>query len=281
MHLQTCPTRDELSAFLAGKLSEADLETVADHLEACQPCQTSVQSLADVADTLVPQLHGPIPIGTEAEDPELQRLLALVKAEVPLPTGPVDDSYPATKPPPAPGVPLPDDPRQLDHYQLLEMIGQGGMGAVHKALHTRLEKIVALKVLPADRMNNAEAVARFQREMKAVGRLNHPNIVRATDARYVDGVHFLVMEFVEGIDLAKLVKRRGPLLVADACEMVRQAALGLQHTHEHNLVHRDIKPSNLILDREVQVLDLGLSPISVTGSVFLAGELRPIIGSQI
>jgi hypothetical protein len=104
-------------------------------------------------------------------------------------------------------------------------------------------------------------VARFQREMEAIGRLNHPHIVRATDAGEVDGTHFLVMDFIDGQTLGQLVQAGGPLPVAEACELVRQAALGLQHVHQHGLVHRDVKPSNLLLgaDGQVKVLDLGLA----------------------
>lgn len=163
---------------------------------------------------------------------------------------------------------------QLREYQLLEKLGEGGMGAVYKATHSRLEKIVALKVLPAQRLQNRDLVARFEREMKAVGKLDHPNIVRATDAGEVDGIHFLVMEYVPGQDLAKLVDSHGPLPVADACEIIRQTAVGLQHAHQQGLVHRDIKPSNIMLARPdaeagnegssstttmVKLLDLGLA----------------------
>jgi CheY-like chemotaxis protein/tRNA A-37 threonylcarbamoyl transferase component Bud32 len=154
------------------------------------------------------------------------------------------------------------DKRRLGNYQLLELLTkQGGMGRVYKALHILLLKVVALKTLPAERMCDTEAVARFRREMKAVGQVNHPNIVQASDAGQVEGTHFLVMEFVEGADLAKLIAHNGPLAVADACELVRQAANGLQHVHEHGLIHRDLKPSNLMLTPTgvVKVLDLGLA----------------------
>jgi serine/threonine-protein kinase len=150
---------------------------------------------------------------------------------------------------------------QLGQYRLLGKIGQGGMGSVYKALHLRLEKTVAVKILSADRLSNPEDIARFEREMRAVGKLNHPHIIRATDAGEVNGVPYLVMDFVEGTDLHKLVGRLGPLPIAEACELVRQAAEGLQHAHAHHLVHRDVKPSNLLLssDGEVKVLDLGLA----------------------
>ncbi len=121
------------------------------------------------------------------------------------------------------------------------------MGAVYKARQVRLDKIVALKLLPRGRTGDPLAVTRFEREMKAVGRLSHPNIVQAHDARDIEGTTVLVMEYVEGCDLSHLVRRVGPLPVADACELIRQAALGLQYAHENGLVHRDIKPSNLML----------------------------------
>jgi hypothetical protein len=168
--------------------------------------------------------------------------------------------------------PASGQPIRLRDYELLELLGQGGMGAVYKALHLRLDKVVALKVLPARRMADANAVSRFDREMKAVGKLDHPHIVRATDAGEVAGMRYLVMEFVDGLDVGRISRFAGPLAVADACEIVRQAAQGLQHVHEAGLVHRDIKPSNLILTEagHVKILDLGLALLRDTA----AGELN-------
>jgi hypothetical protein len=155
----------------------------------------------------------------------------------------------------------PAPPLRLGQYQLFERVGRGGMGAVYRALHTRLKKWVALKVLPPERVADARHVARFEREMEAVGMLDHRHVVRATDAGEAEGVHYLVMELVDGIDLHRLVRLRGPLPLGDACELVRQAATGLQYIHEHGLVHRDIKPSNLLLSAqgELKILDLGLA----------------------
>src|SRR5262245_36431516 len=149
----------------------------------------------------------------------------------------------------------------LGPYQLIEMLGRGGMGTVWKARHTKLDKLVALKLLPPDLMSDADAVSRFEREMKPVGKLAHAHIVRAMDAGQAEGIHYLVMESIEGVDLARLVKHRGPRSVAEACQMIRHAALGLAHAHEHGLVHRDIKPSNLLLSKKglVKILDLGLA----------------------
>ncbi len=150
---------------------------------------------------------------------------------------------------------------QLGIYELIEMLGQGGMGAVWKARHTKLDKIVAIKVLPRHLVMDAGAVSRFEREMKAVGKLEHPHIVRAMDAGHTDGIHYLVMEYIEGTDLSRLVKSRGPRSITEACQMVRHAALGLAHAHENGMVHRDIKPSNLLLSKrgQVKILDLGLA----------------------
>jgi len=150
---------------------------------------------------------------------------------------------------------------KLGDYQLLEKLGEGGMGTVYKAIHAKLGRMVALKVLSKDRRWDQHAVARFDREMKAVGAVDHPNIVRATDAREVEGTRFLVMEYVEGLDLNALGRACHPIAIADVCEIVRQAALGLQEVHRHNLVHRDVKPSNLMVTPQgvVKLLDLGLA----------------------
>lgn len=149
----------------------------------------------------------------------------------------------------------------LGPYQLLEKLGEGGMGAVYKARHTHLDKLVAIKVLPQHFTEKPEAVARFKREMKAVGRLTHANIVQAHDAGEIHGTHFLAMEYVEGIDLQKLVKDKGPLSPANACRALRQAAIALSAAHAAGLVHRDIKPSNLLVAKngQIKVLDLGLA----------------------
>jgi hypothetical protein len=135
------------------------------------------------------------------------------------------------------------------------------MGAVFEACHEAEGHVVALKTLSRRRADDPSAAARFRREIEAVRRLDHPHIIRAIDAGESDGVLFLAMEFVQGIDLARLIRQRGPLPVADACELVRQAALGLHHAHLHGLVHRDVKPSNLLLGvgGKIKVLDLGLA----------------------
>jgi serine/threonine-protein kinase len=155
----------------------------------------------------------------------------------------------------------------LGSYVLLEKLGEGGMGQVFKARNWKMGQVVALKVIRKERLANETAVLRFEREIRVAAQLDHPNIVRALDADRAGDAHFLVMEFIEGTDLARMVRERGPLPVAIACDFARQAALALQHAHEGGLVHRDIKPANLLLTRHpalrdtglVKVLDMGLA----------------------
>src|SRR5262249_40356837 len=137
---------------------------------------------------------------------------------------------PATLPPSIPG------------FQFICPLGEGGMGTVYKGMETATGRTVAVKVMNPALLTDSEMLLRFQREVRAATILDHPNIVAVLDAGQTDEVQYLVMEFVEGIDLEQLVARAGHLAVDRACEYVRQAALGLGHAHERGIVHRDIKP---------------------------------------
>src|SRR5262245_41727293 len=160
----------------------------------------------------------------------------------------------------------------LGSYILLERLGQGGMGEVYKARHRQMQRIVALKLIHKKYLSNPHALRRFHREIQAVAQLNHPNIVHAYDADHIGDTHFLVMEYMAGIDLSKRVKIQGPLPVEAAWDYIRQAGLGLQHAHERGLIHRDIKPSNLLLTSDpapdcpwgtITLLDLGLARLTL------------------
>jgi serine/threonine protein kinase len=149
----------------------------------------------------------------------------------------------------------------LPGYEILGELGRGGMALVYKARHRRRQRLVAIKVSDPGRVGHGDVAARFLQEQFLALRLRHPHLVAAYDAGQVAGVPYLVLELVDGYDLDWLVRQRGPLPVAEACEVIRQAALGLQHLHEEGLVHRDVKPANLMLtpSGRVKVLDLGLA----------------------
>jgi serine/threonine protein kinase len=149
---------------------------------------------------------------------------------------------------------------RLQHYLILDKVGQGATGGVFRARHGLLNRVVALKVLSPEVTRSREAVKRFRREIRTVARLVHPNLVQALDADVVDGRHFLAMAFVEGKDLASLVREQGPLSLEQALNCVLQTAQGLEYVHTQGVVHRDVKPANLMLDSQgtVKILDLGL-----------------------
>lgn len=159
----------------------------------------------------------------------------------------------------------------LGRYVLLDTIGAGGMGQVFLARHRTMNREVALKVLPPKLTRDAQAIARFAREVEAAARLTHANIVRAHDASESDGVHYLVMEYVAGQDLSSLVKANGPLPIDEAVDFVIQTAHGLQYAHDQGVMHRDIKPANLLLSDEgvVKILDMGLARFEQEGDASL------------
>ncbi|WP_422927043.1 serine/threonine-protein kinase [Singulisphaera sp. PoT] len=147
----------------------------------------------------------------------------------------------------------------VGRYAILDRIGSGSMGRVYKAQHLMMDRVVALKIIAPEIANNDRVVARFHREMKLVGRLDHPNVVRAFDADQMNKVLYIVMEFVSGLSLSQRY-RQGLIPPQDMVNYAAQAALGLSHAHSQGIVHRDIKPSNLLLteDHKLKVLDLGL-----------------------
>jgi len=156
----------------------------------------------------------------------------------------------------------------MGNYVVLDKLGEGGMGVVLKAEHKRMKRNVALKVMSVGAMKSPDAVERFHREVEAAARLEHANIVAAYDADEANGVHFLVMSYVDGMDLPVFVKEKGPLPADQAITYIVQAARGLDYAHNEGVVHRDIKPANLLLDKKgvVQILDMGLARLD-TGDV--------------
>src|SRR5262245_57833184 len=134
----------------------------------------------------------------------------------------------------------------LGQYVLVDKLGEGGMGQVFKARHKVMGRVVALKVIRKERLTKPDIIRRFEREVRLAAQLTHPNVVAAFDADQVGDTNILVMEYVDGVTLAQLVKQQGPLPVGLACSFVRQAACGLAYAHQRGVIHRDIKPSNLL-----------------------------------
>src|SRR5205085_7890124 len=168
---------------------------------------------------------------------------------------------------------------------ILDRLGKGGMGRVYKARHKLMGRLVAIKFIAAEFLARKHALARFLREMRLVSRLDHHSIIRALDAGKLGGTPFIVMEYVRGVTLDRLLERRGPLPPGDLARYAEQVAFGLAHIHERGIIHRDIKPSNLILsaDAQVKILDLGLGALLgidesegsfATGAGFAVGTIE-------
>lgn len=152
----------------------------------------------------------------------------------------------------------------LGKYKVLEPIGSGGMADVYLCEHIAMKHKVAIKILPIEKLKDPSLLGRFKREAQAIAALNHPNVVRAFDLDHEGNLHYLVTEYVDGCNLQDFIKKNGPMEPHRAANYIAQAAAGLQHIQEAELVHRDIKPGNLLLDRSgvVKLLDLGLARFS-------------------
>jgi serine/threonine protein kinase len=254
--MNACPPFEKLEMLLADKLGDAERDVMEAHVESCSSCQQQLDSFSSTPSSLLrsaaSSAKANMDISDAASEPnegfvERLRQIRLMPATVPA------DAVAAV------GVEWLAN-RRMGQYEFMRQLGKGGMGAVYLARHVELGKTVAVKVLPAEQMNEM-MIARFKREIRAIGQLDHPNIVTAHDAGEQAGVHYLVMSLVDGVDLRRILERRGKLPIADACEAARQAALGLQHAIDRGLVHRDVKPSNLMVTRDglVKLVDLGLS----------------------
>ena len=224
------PSAKQLSDFGLGRLPRPEADTVASHLEGCSECASRLEGQRP--DTFVGRLRAAAPKG---------------------------------QPAPRPGAPADFPPELLasGKFEVLGKLGEGGMGAVWKARHTFLDRLVAIKVMRPDAVSSPDARGRFLQEMRAGGRLSHPNVAQTIDAAQAGDILYLVMEYVEGVSLDRLVDQKGPLPAGFACRCAAQAAEGLQHAHERGMVHRDVKPHNLMVrkDKAVKVLDFGLARV--------------------
>jgi WD40 repeat protein len=262
------PSAEDLAAFALGTLGEGDRVSVEAHVAACPSCQE--RAAVAPGDSLVELLRC-------AHAREARRIDTVAETaasgQTPAPL-PASAETAAFTPAPAdmsrgeaPEA-VPPELARHERYRVVRLLGAGGMGTVYEAEHRVMQRPVALKVISRAFTARPAAVERFRREARAAARLSHPNIVTTHDAEDAGDTLFLVMEYVEGTTLGRLVKERGPLPVAEACDAIRQAAVGLQHAHERGMVHRDVKPDNLIRcpDGTVKVLDFGLAALTAERS---------------
>jgi serine/threonine protein kinase len=227
------PSLDELSAFNRGLLGDEEWHAVERHISGCDDCGRKLDEMpGDVLAAMVRAFSGSMTGETQGRGTDWRSV-----AEIP--------------------------PELVGHprYRILRPLGVGGMGVVFQAVHRLMDRVVALKVVHRSLLDRPGSVERFRQEIRAAARLSHQNIVTAYDADQAGDVHFLVMEYVDGISLDRLFARQGPSDIARTSDWVRQTALGLQHAYERGMVHRDIKPGNLLLTSDgcIKILDFGLA----------------------
>ncbi len=256
----THPPEADLVAYSLGQLGDAESESVEAHLAGCSACQARVatvppDTLVGLFVTVAPQLDAPlcatVPAGELCTPSFIPPTLTWEPRAAP-PAGAID-------PPPVPAE-LASHPK----YRVLKWLGDGGMGSVWLVEHLVMRNRVAVKVIRPELLAQPGARERFLREIRAVSRLEHPNIVRALDAEANGRLCLFAMEYVQGRTLAQVVRASGPLAPAEACAAVRDAARGLAHAHAQGMVHRDVKPHNLMRtnDGTVKVLDFGLALVA-------------------
>ena len=231
------PTDPILQAYGLGKLDDVSSRSVSKHLDGCDSCQRRVAELS--SDDFLGRLQQARVMPDKSASGWSPSAASSSEAA----PGPVP-------PPPADTLP----PELVDHpdYEIVRELGRGGMGVVYLANNRLMGRPEVLKVVGRHLVERPGVLDRFLREIRSAARLHHPNIVTAYSAIRLGESLVLAMEYVEGLDLAKMVKTKGPLPVAHACYFIHQAALGLQHAHERGMVHRDIKPANLIVARDGQ-----------------------------
>lgn len=249
----TCPTPNSLRNYAVGSCEDKLADEIEQHLALCPSCEETLAEFDDTNDSLL--RHLPL-AGAEAESDVVQPawLDELRHGSPELMERKRERNAPAE---------APQVLDELSAYELLGVLGRGGMGVVYRARHRQLNRIVAVKVVNPRLISAAEARRRFEREIRILGSLHHPGIVMATDAGRIGDAAYLVMELIDGIDLQRLVTGGGPLSIDEACEVGRQIAEALAAAHQAGAIHRDVKPSNAMLDRQgrVKLLDFGLAHV--------------------
>ncbi len=254
----THPEKEDLTAYGLGKLPPDAAAKIELHLDECPSCCDTMLELQDDTFLALVKKSPPAVSGETDSDGTSPREAS---HSVFQPTVLESDNGTTSFTLAGEDVELPRELQEHNRYRVLEHIGHGGMGDVYKAEHMVMNRPVALKVIKPELVQNKSAIQRFHREVQAAARLHHGNIVTAHDAERAGNSHFLVMEFVDGVNLDEVLKERGPLPVDEACDVIRQTAQGLEHAHTLGMVHRDIKPHNLMLTESgnVKILDFGLA----------------------
>ncbi len=258
------PTDQMLSSYGLGKLDDGSAEAINQHLEECRDCRKRVSQMS--SDSFLDRVRN-----AQADG------LAIGPSQ---PDGTKNHERLISAPPP-PASTLPPGLAGHSDYEIKQELGRGGMGVVYLAHNKLMGRDEVLKVIGRRVIERPDVLDRFLREIRAVAKLRHPNIVAAYSAARLGESIVFAMEYVDGLDLSKMVKGKAPLPVAHACLYAHQAALGLQHAHEEGLVHRDIKPHNLMLSRNtdkptIKVLDFGLAKVAreekIEGGLTMEGQ---------
>ncbi|MEM1227967.1 MAG: serine/threonine-protein kinase [Planctomycetota bacterium] len=270
-----------LTDFDSGRLPELEIQRVSEHLAVCQVCSEQLDNISAANDSwadLFQFVERRTDYDAFLQESQVKLVLERIAEQtVQENLGEISTSKNPKASSDEPGAADSWRPGDLfGPYQLVRELGRGGMGAVYLAQHQKLNRLVAVKFTKVAGNRDEASLARFEREMQAIGQVQHPNVVVAHDAGQIDGTHFIAMEYVDGETLAARQRRDGTLAVGDACDVVRQAAIGLQHAHDQGLIHRDIKPGNLMIDRQgvVKVLDLGLARMDPRSSQAVANDLH-------
>ncbi|MGD9128082.1 MAG: serine/threonine-protein kinase, partial [Planctomycetia bacterium] len=225
-----CPTRKEIVEFTHGNLSLDELDSIARHLDTCPDCE-ALAATVEVGrlQKMLQTASSGSSADTYENEAEFSRAIDLACRLS------VSDEFESD-------ILRLDRERllgtRLGQYELLACIGYGGMGTVYRARHQMLGRDVAVKVLSEDLTKDRQAIERFMREMQAIGKLNHPHIVKANDADKEDERYYLVMDLIEGYNFSQILRRVKTVAIPDVCELVRQTAIGLQYIHENQMVHR-------------------------------------------
>ncbi|HEX5009147.1 MAG TPA: serine/threonine-protein kinase [Planctomycetota bacterium] len=228
---------------------------------------------------LCPTCGAPLPAGSD----DCPRCLLRLGLQLPTrdPSGPPSEAAPgAGAAPPRPvALPIEEVARRFPQLEILGLVGQGGMGVVYRARQPRLDRVVALKILPPELTADGNFAERFLREARAMARLSHPHIVAVHDFGESEGLCWLIMEYVDGVNLREAL-RAGTLSPEKALALVPQMCEALQYAHDEGVVHRDIKPENVLLDRQgrVRIADFGLAKLAGRGDVTLTSE-RQVFGT--